>query len=293
MVSVMTDLFVGLVTYPGTRFADSSGPEGVLTSLAEACRTAGLSVVTEISGENAFDADTFPVSAKDIRASIRAELDIESRWRSYLSGRHQSVTASLIMQVRRARRLLRSVPPWRHRLQPNDAGPQMVRRLANIEMAHMALFHSAQASGAAWSLILEDDAGTNDTAAFSEQLLNFLEAMEGSKSPGMACLSESFSMESLGVAHLLRKVEAPQLPWTMFSSVRPVSNTVCATLYSSTFLKALNAELSAIPMTPVVPIDFKLNEALMRLAPSLAPGTVWLADPAPLIQRSGVPEVRR
>jgi len=63
-------------------------------------------------------------------------------------------------------------------------------------------------------------------------------------------------------------------------------------LYRRPFLEHLRSTLALIPLSPVIPIDFKVNEALMRMAPVCPAGDAWLASPAPLTQRSGVPTVR-
>jgi hypothetical protein len=71
-------------------------------------------------------------------------------------------------------------------------------------------------------------------------------------------------------------------------SLLPVTNTVCAILYRTEFLMQLLDVWEALPMEPVVPIDWKLNRALMTLYQrgSLPPGSTWLVDPAPIIQMS-------
>jgi hypothetical protein len=69
---------------------------------------------------------------------------------------------------------------------------------------------------------------------------------------------------------------------------RPVTNTVCAILYRATFLRDLVAEMESLPMTPVVPIDWKLNIALMNMfeSGSLLNGDCWNVTPGPMDQLS-------
>ena len=169
----------------------------------------------------------------------------------------------------------------------------MVRRLANIELSHLRLIDEAVASGARWALLLEDDAGSDDPRTFTADLLRFMSEADTRGTPLTVNMSESFSIADLGIGHLLVPVPAEEAgPWPMLAASRPVTNTVCAVLYRHDFLVRLQQQVHDIPLAPVIPIDFKLNEAFMRMAPTVGRGDVWVASPAPLAQRSGVPAVR-
>jgi hypothetical protein len=67
-----------------------------------------------------------------------------------------------------------------------------------------------------------------------------------------------------------------------------VTNTVCAVLYRSTFLADLLPTLKDIPMEPIVPIDWKLNAALMQLVRegTIGDGDCFTLEPAPIRQSS-------
>ena len=104
-------------------------------------------------------------------------------------------------------------------------------------------------------------------------------------------VSESFPLDALGIEHLLTPTD---VPWAgtanrgVLSASRPVTNTVCAILYRAQFARDLLAEFAQMPMTPVLPIDWKLNDALMRMNADgrLGPGSCWLVSPAPIDQLS-------
>ena len=74
----------------------------------------------------------------------------------------------------------------------------------------------------------------------------------------------------------------------LFSASKPVTNTVCAILYHREFLSLLLTKLDELPLEPVVPIDWKLNVALMELFQegAIRPGSCWVIEPAPVLQRS-------
>jgi hypothetical protein len=74
----------------------------------------------------------------------------------------------------------------------------------------------------------------------------------------------------------------------VYLASRPITNTVCAILYSREFLTTLVQELEALPMEPVLSIDWKLNVALMNLFESnkLDGFECWWVEPAPIKQMS-------
>ena len=180
---------------------------------------------------------------------------------------------------------------WAMRLKHsfNSPRPQLVSRLLNIEASHHDLMKRGLESGSDYVLILEDD-------AFSDQLADLANGISGlmkaSSTPAFVNLSESFSVSELGVGHLLT-VKADTL-WkgddsrVVYLANRPITNTVCAILYSREFLANVVQEMEALPMEPVLSIDWKLNVALMNLyeADGLGDLECWWVEPAPIKQMS-------
>ncbi len=290
-MSVVPDLFIGLVTHPRSRFAESQSDAGLMRSVERALRARGCEVSTGVSDRDEYDADAdaLPLTRHEVQASIRGELDCELRWRSYLAGTTPTITLKLLMAVRKAWRTFQFAPPWR-RITGDDPGARMVKRLVNIELSHLRIMGDAVESGARWALLIEDDASAADTEVFARELTQFIERADATGQPITMNLSESFTLRQLGLEHLLTPVPN-QDPWSVFSAKRPVTNTVCAVLYRGDFLARLLAVMRSIPVSPVVPIDFKVNEAMMRLSAEMKPGDCWVASPAPLTQQSGVPKL--
>ena len=166
----------------------------------------------------------------------------------------------------------------------------MITRLLDIEVSHLDLLRWGVGQGADWVLVLEDDAMANDLVDCAEGLAALV-ALGGSM-PKYVNVSESFSLAELGIDHLVRPVEG--VGWAgssdrmVLSADRPVTNTVCAILYRASFANELLATMEALPSEPVVPIDWKLNLALMELfsSGSLPAGSCWLVEPAPIVQMS-------
>ncbi len=289
------DVFVGLVTHARSRFADAATDDGLQCSLVRHLNELGCRAVTGVSADDAYSPTLLTIDRKAVIASIHAELDSELRWRAYLAGAKPSVWLRSFMAVRRAKRTITQAPPWRRTMTPDDAGARMVRRLVNIELSHLWIMREAVESGARWVVLLEDDASSTDATARAHELAAFIEAADTRGQPLTINLSESFTPEQLGIEHLLTPINPSNnrtgLPWRLFSAQRPVTNTVCAVLYRGDFLARLLALLDEIPVSPVIPIDFKVNEAMMRLSSTMTAGDCWVASPAPLVQSSGVPKV--
>ena len=278
----MTDLFIGVVSHEGSRFAVSQGPGGLAAVLAAQLRSLGQSVQVEVSTVDAYDPVQLPITRAMVRACLTAQVHLDRRWARYLGrarGPRWWATHGL-RWVRRAEQLVR--PP----------GPKLVERLLNIEMAHFALLRSGLAIGADWVLILEDDASSVDVVDCAAGLAWLMSSRADQRQPAYVNISQSFALDELGISDLL--TVAPDASWAgdaprhILSSARPATNTVCAILYRGSFVRDLLAVTDALPMEPVVPIDWKLNLALMQMFSSgaLGAGDCWFVDPAPIDQLS-------
>ena len=291
MVSVPADLFIGLVTYPSTRFPESSGPEGLAYQLKNALASEGLESTVSIRAEDAFSDEVLRIDRAAIQRSISAELDTEATWRRFLRGGRGSLKLTAEMLVRGRKRRKALLPSPDVAISPDQPGMRMVRRLVNIELAHMSLLRDATASGCSWTLILEDDAGAPDVPALAERLAHFTRMWSTTNQPRFVNISQSFDAQTLGIERLLTHVGQwnPGLQqFAMYSSSLPVTNTVCAILYRAEFLRELVAEMNSIPVDPVIPIDWKLNLALMNLSERgrITAGDSCILIPAPIVQRS-------
>ena len=278
----MTDLFIGVVSHEGSRFAVSQGPGGLAAVLAAQLRSLGQSVQVEVSTVDAYDPVQLPITRAMVRACLTAQVHLDRRWARYLGrarGPRWWATHGL-RWVRRAEQLVR--PP----------GPKLVERLLNIEMAHFALLRSGLATGADWVLILEDDASSVEVVDCAAGLAWLMSSRADERQPAYVNISQSFALDELGISDLL--TVAPDASWAgdaprhILSSARPATNTVCAILYRVSFVRELLAVTDALPMEPVVPIDWKLNLALMQMFSSgaLGAGDCWFVDPAPIDQLS-------
>jgi len=271
-------LFIGVVSHAGSRFSVSQGPDGLAARLAQIMPGA----VAWVNTVNLLPHDSPLVSAQTVQGTLEAELHLDRDWARFL-GRPLGMRWWAIHAARWGHRV------WR-RLRPPTTS--MVERLLNIELSHLDLMRRGLASGTPWVLIVEDDGFTSDI----QDLLDGLsDVMRLDAPPGFVNLSESFSTRELGIEHLLSPVSGVTWAGSQQRSVvqasKPVTNTMCAILYSTSFLADLVLTMDELPMEPVVPIDWKLNMALMALyrAGRVPPGTCWLVEPAPILQMSMQP----
>ena len=273
------NLFIGVVSYSRTQFPVSQGPQGLGQQLAsELSNHAGINTQIHIITED-LDKSGVVADHRTVQRSLTTELHAEARYSKYIS-RPKYIKDVVRMGARWAMRLKHSL---------NSPAPRLVSRLLNIEAAHCDLMKRGLESGSDYVLILEDD-------AFSDQLADLANGISGlmnaSSTPAFVNLSESFSVDELGVGHLL--TSKTDISWqgddtrVVYLASRPITNTVCAILYSREFLASVVQEMEALPMEPVLSIDWKLNVALMNLYETrkLDGLECWWVEPAPIKQMS-------
>lgn len=269
------DLFVGLVSHDKSRYQSSQGTDGLAHQIS--CHFDGSSLV--VNTRNFADERGMTVTKDAVQRSLTAEMRADVAWAKYL-GRDRNVRWMALHLLRRMRRLGRRV------LAP---APTTVQRLLNIELSHLDLLTRGIESSADWLLILEDDAFSSDVAELAAGIRHFTESYDGSH---LVNLSRSFTLEELGLDRYLH--EDPVDSWLpggrrhLLRSRKTATNTVCAVLYSKEAAARIRSQLEAMPIDPVLPIDWKLNMALTRLCTNPTPAVVtsWFVDPAPIEQLS-------
>ena len=286
-------IFLGLVTHPATRFTLAASPEGLLPSLEALLAAQGTQAQLSIHATDEWTENLLRINRAVVEASIDAELDIEKRWRRYIDPSVPKLFLDAFMGIRRIYRRGKFLPRGRRELRSDAPGFRMVRRLVNIEIAHMSLLRQAAHSGTEWTLIAEDDATSSDPSALAQAIETFIREQTRNAQPKYVNISQSFNHRRLRVRDLLQPIERWGPPASNIEALqasRPITNTVCAILYRTDFLATLVHTMEAIPLEPVVPIDWKLNNAIMQLYDSgkLTSGDCWTLDPAPIVQSSMV-----
>ena len=278
-------LFIGLVTHPKSRYTNATAPTGLMASLAEEMRSSGWDVSCSVAADNRMEDNQIDLSREAVLASIHAELEAERRWMQFQNPAPLSLKDSTVLRLREHFRR------WKYaRRSPHStrAGRAMVLRLANIEASHVRLLHEAAESGAQWALIVEDDAFTTNVTELAHALDQHLTQWTEVAQPKFINISRSFPLAQLRLRQALTDEGAWDSSARILSAAVPFTNTVCAIVYRGAFLADLNRALDSIPMEPVVPIDWKLNLAIMQAAAKaqLKAGDCYVIDPAPILQGS-------
>jgi hypothetical protein len=256
--------------------------------LSRALEDRGVQTIVSIHDEDHYSADLVPPTQAEVVASIEAELVLERKWRVYVDAKTAGPRLNTVMALRKAYRRSRLAPPWRRTSSATETGARMLRRLVNIELAHLRLMRDAMQCEAPWVLIVEDDAQLDDVDMFATALADFMESRSPDPQPVYVNVSRSFGHAALGLAGHLTPIGDWSPGVVQHSADRPLTNTVCAILYRGRFLATLLPAMDAISMSPVLPIDWKLNAALLELHDrgALGPGDCWFLDPGPITQGS-------
>lgn len=281
-------VFLGLVTHKASRFPEAASSTGLVNQLSTALHRLGYPSEVQVRSEDEFESSGVVLTEDEVRKSIHAELDLERSWRHYVDPQASEFRLNAEMLLRRTYRKFRFAPPWRRDNGPKPEGALMLRRLINIELSHIALLKQARESGSSWALIVEDDAVTANSTRLAQELADFMSAHTVASQPKFVNLSHSFDHATLRIKEHLTQVGDWGEQSCVLASDRPLTNTVCAVLYRGSFLNDLVPAIEQIPISPVMPIDWKLNAALLDLYRSqhLGAGDCWFAQPGPIVQAS-------
>ena len=291
----MTDLFIGVVSHESSRFALNQGETGLAFTLQRALSASGVSSEVVVNTRNDWTPQLLDITTAVALASVRASLAFEQAWQRYLDEETPSFffTRARKYSEFRARRWALGLRSRRKFFGVSSITG--VQRLANIELSHVSLWQQGVASGARWVLILEDDGGCTDIDDLAAGLTGLLDSTafigEGGIGRRYVNISASFESHQLGVDHLL---SSTPLTWSgavnrdIQASSRPITNTVCAILYNAELLALILEKFADMRFSPVIPIDFKLNAALISLfrQGQLGDGDCLQVQPAPIVQMS-------
>ena len=279
-------LFVGMVTHARSRFNVDGVAAGLARSLADETTSLGLTTELLVSDRDDYNPDTMPIGRTTLVKSAIHQASLEHRWRRYLAdggaSARNAVGDGLAMAGMAGKRVVTSM---------GDSGSKAAVRLTNIDLSHLRIMTAALAAHSDWVLVLEDDAGIDDVSMTARQIAWLIEALEPTD-VAFANLSQSLSLDELGVSGLLSPATNFEVPAEvglgLLRASRPITNTVCATLYRASYLQVLRSTILDHGLVPIAPIDWRVNEAIMDLHSTGAldsQSCVWVS-PGIVLQRS-------
>ncbi|WP_353485284.1 hypothetical protein [Haliscomenobacter sp.] len=290
-MSTTPDLFLGLVTHQNSAFNSSGESTGALEGLAQQLRSAGLLVETLISDRDDYTSDNFPISADSLRSAAKAQSQLERDWRLFLISRAQFAAPTRFVKSFATRALYQLMVSKRLAGTKGGGAAQAAkayRRLLNIDLSHRRILEEGIKSGASLIVVLEDDA----SPLTSQKVQALADVIRLARTQGVdfVNLSESISVYDLGITRILdRGIDISNDQGSRVIALdTPVTNTVCANIYGSDFAVLLARYLSEDRLTPVIPIDWRLNQVMLD-----HPNTqCWWVRPGLFLQRSMHPSGR-
>ena len=284
-MSTTPDLFIGLVTHRNSAFNFSGEATRALENLSLKLEGLGLKVKTLVSDRDDYTSESFPISTDSLKSAAKAQSQLERDWRLFLLSQ-AGFTAPIRFAKQAAIHALYQLMLFKRFAATKGGGTspaaKAYRRLINIDLSHRRILDEGLKSRASVIVVLEDDASELNV----QQVHVFADVIRMARDQGVDFinLSESISLNDLGVTRILNRGEimASVQGNQVIAMDTPVTNTVCANIYGSNFATLFASYLSENRLSPVIPIDWRLNQVLME-----HPDTrCWWIQPGLFLQRS-------
>lgn len=256
-------VFLGLVTHPRSRFNADGRATQRITELIENLHEHGLTVDMLISDRNDFDAAPQRIGLGNRLKSAWLQVETERAWSNYL------LTANGTKSIDKSPGRLFYLAMFVKRAISFIISARTLKRLANIDLSHLRVLREGIKSKADWILILEDDSMPGNIPAVAENLLALISSIAGSKADMFINLSHSMSDVELGVDVIMegaKEVHSFGDGRKVVQVSPPISNTVCANLYSQSFALRFANAIEDRGIFPSIPIDWRLNQLIMDSA---------------------------
>lgn len=257
-------IFLGLITHSESKYLNTFGIHENFANLVKDLNVE-KSLIHDI---NATDASLEKIVVRDEIISIcvftkslmqtQLRLLLKSNFHNFLLFTYH-VLSGIYSTMKLLFKLLLSVFSLKYNLEYR----RMISRQHNISEAHINQFSNSLVSNLTYSLILEDDFIVNKTYRLSETLSKIVKFMDKSPDVKVLSISESFSPKLLGFSKVSTYIPFEKLDFYKLST--PVTNTVSAMTYKTDFLNQLIPILKSYRKYKIIPIDHKLNMALVEL----------------------------
>ncbi len=245
----------------------------------------GLQVETLISDRDDYTSESFPTSPDSLRLAAKAQSQLERDWRFFLISRAQFAVPNRFAKIAATQALYQVMKLKRFAAAKGghtSPAAKAYRRLINIDLSHRRILEEGLKSGASVIVVLEDDASQLN----SQQVHVLGDVIRLARNQGVDFinLSQSISVHNLGITRILNrgKIISSAHGNQVIALDTPVTNTVCANIYGLDFATLFASYLSEDRLTPVIPIDWRLNQVMLD-----HPDTrCWWVRPGLFLQRS-------
>ena len=284
-MSTTPDLFIGLVTHRNSAFNFSGEATRALENLSLKLEGLGLQVKTLVSDRDDYTSESFPISTDSLKSAAKAQSQLERDWRLFLISRAGFAAPIRFAKQTATHALYQVMLTKRLRGAKGASASQAVKayqRLINIDLSHRRILDEGLKSRAAVIVVLEDDASELNV----QQVHVFADVIRMARDQGVdfVNLSESISIGDLGVTRILKRGKniSSLHGNQVIATDTPVTNTVCANIYGSNFATLFASYLSENRLSPVIPIDWRLNQVMLDYPDTRC----WWVRPGLFLQRS-------
>jgi hypothetical protein len=241
----------------------------------------GLLIESLVSDRNDFTLSGKKIGFFDRIKSSWLQVRAEKAWWDYLRAAHGSPETSensrtfffLGMFIKRAFSF--------------SFDQRKLERLANIDLSHLRVLDQGIASGADWILVIEDDATYKDIQGVAEKIQTVISYLGDGERDLFVNFSKSIDTGELRVDRIIVNSQEALLlkdGTSLLNVSPPISNTVCANMYSRVFAIKFAEFIRAEGTVPSIPIDWRLNKHILAAGQSSIE-CFWLL-PGPFVQGS-------
>jgi hypothetical protein len=272
---------MGLVTHPRSRFNFEGQSTREFNRLAELLGGRGLLIDSVVSDRNDFTLSGEKIGFIDRIKSAWLQVRAEKAWWDYLRTSHGSPETS------GNPRTLFFMGMLIKRVLAFSLDQRVLERLANIDLSHLRVLDEGIASGADWVLVIEDDATYEDIQGVAEKIQTAVSYLSDGERNLFVNFSKSIDTGELRVDQIIaNSQEALHLEdgTSLLNVLPPISNTVCANMYSRVFAIGFAESITASGIVPSIPIDWRLNKYILSAGPSNIE-CYWVL-PGPFVQGS-------
>lgn len=285
--NVNSRIYLGLVTYPESKYLNQVGVHEDFDSLSKALKINNNFIYNRNVTDKKSEYFTFlnEISSIYILANtlIKSQLNLlqKSYFRNfYYFFRHLS--SAFYILSRMLMWLFLSYLSRKHKINYQI----MKARQHNITEAHLFHLKNFIDSDYEYALIVEDDFKINEIYDPEDTIIKVLEYIDSNPYIQVFSISESFNYKKLGLEFICEKSSFKNLQ--IFDQLLPITNTVSAVIYKKLFLTKIYDSLLTLRKHKIIPIDHKLNIVLNDLINKsfYEPKVLSFLSPGLFIQRS-------